>query len=171
MTDIQEVRAIANPQRSYQWEVSLVGLSTGSDADLTFHAKTVSIPNSQVESIVINYKAAHSYYAGRDSSSHAVSITFWDDESGTVRSYFQRWFDELMFNPITGSQTPKNLYTADVILTLMDSSGASSTGQIVLSSAFPTEVADIGLTYDSSEPIEVTVSFMYDTKALIALPL
>ena len=167
MTDIQQVRAITNPQRAYQWEVTINGLSTGNNADLVFHAKTVAIPNSQVDTFAINYKAAHVYFAGRDSSSHTVTITFWDDESQKVREYFQNWFDTLMFNPLTGGQTPKNLYTADINLRLMDSSGDVSTAKIVLTDAFPSEIGDISLSYETSDALELSVTFMYDVKSIV----
>lgn len=167
MANIQDVRAVNTPQKSYMWEVSITGLSTGSNSDLTFHAKTVAIPASQVDTSVINFKAGHVYHAGRDASGHNLSITFWDDESQTVRSFFQNWFDLLMFNPVTGSQAPKNLYTADVTIRLLDSTGAVSTAQILLSDAFPNDINDISLSYDSSEPVEVTVGFMYDIKTIV----
>lgn len=168
MPNIQNVRAITTPQKSYQWEVSITGLSTGNDDDLIFHAKTVSIPASQVDQIAIHYKAAQTYYAGRDSSGHTVNITFWDDENQTVRAYFQNWFDNLMFNGVTGAQSPKNLYTANIIIRLMSTDGSTSTAQINLNSAFVTEIGDVSLTYDSSEPVEVNVTFVYDSKVTVS---
>lgn len=168
MVDITNTRAINTPQRSYQWEVSINGLSTGSNSDITLRAKTVSIPASQVDTVAIRFKAGQNFYGGRDASGHTVTITFWDDENQTVRSYFQNWFDLLMFNPVTGGQAPKNLYTAQVTLRLFDSTGNTSTAKIVLGNAFVSEIGDTSLTYDSSEPVEISVTLMFDTKVITA---
>jgi hypothetical protein len=168
MASITDLRAINTPQKSYQWEVAIQGLSTGSLSALTVYAKSVAIPASSVDQVRIPFKASNVYYAGRDNAPHTVTIAFWDDENQTVRNYFQNWFDILMHNPITGGQAPKNLYTADITLTLMDSSGNNTTAKIKLSAAFPTDLQDINLSYDSSEPLELSVQFVYDTKTIVS---
>lgn len=164
MPTIQDVRKNTRPQKSYQWEVSILGPSTGSLQPLTVHAKTVNIPASSVDEIQIQYKAGKVMYPGRDSSPHTINMSFWDDEAQTIRNYFNNWFDVLQFNPVTGGQAPKELCTSDILIKLMDSSGETSTAKIRLQNAFPTNMNDISLSYQSSEPVEVSVTFAFDVK-------
>lgn len=163
---IENVRAIKTPQKSYQWEVEVQGLSTGGLQDMKLYAKTVSIPQSAVEQTRIAHKSSNVYFAGRDSSSHTASITFWDDENQTVRNFFQNWMDLLIYNPATGGQAPKNLYAATLLIRLMDSTGEVTTARVRLENAFPTDIADVSLSYDSSEPVEINITMSFDTKII-----
>lgn len=163
MATIQNVRAIQTPQKSYSWEVAIQGLSTGAVSELTFYARTVNIPVSSVEQVIIPYKSSRVNFAGRDTSDHTVNITFWDDENQTVYQYFQDWIN-LIRNPVTGGQTPKNIYTANCQLKLQDSTGNNTTALIDLTNAWPTEVGEVSLSYDSSEAVEISVTLSYDEK-------
>ena len=165
MANIQDVRSINNIQKSYMWEVEIRALSLGALPDLATYAKTVSIPQSAVEQIVINHKAGKVHHAGRDSAAHTMSITFWDDETGTIRKYMQNWM-HLMHNPVTASGSPRDVYSAALIIKLKDSTDTTTTGTITLGHTFPIDMSDISLSYDSSEPIEVSVIFSYDEKAV-----
>lgn len=164
MTTIQDIRAIHNPQKSYLWEVDIVGLSTGTLEDTAFFAKEVSIPPSSVETIVINHKSGRTAYSGRDSSDHSVSITFWDDETHQVYDFFQNWHDNLLRNPITGGGVTRDLYTADLIIKLQSTDEETVTQRIRLGHAFPTEIGEVSLSYESTDAVEFSVTFSYDEK-------
>lgn len=164
MSNIQDVRGINNPQKSYEWEVDILGLSTGALRDMSFYAKTVNIPPSSIEQIVINHKSSRTAHAGRDASDHTVTMTFWDDENLTIYNYFQQWHDTLLRNPITGGGSSKDLYTADVLIKLLASDDETETARAKLSYAFPTELGEIPLSYDGSEPVEISVTMSFDEK-------
>lgn len=167
-TTIQNVRAIATPQKSYEWEVSVLGLSTGSPiSGLTAYAKTVNIPSSSVDQVRIPFKSSNTYFAGRDSSPHTVSISFWDDEAGTIRNYFENWYNLLLHNSVTGGQSPHTLYVATLDIKLFDSTDTNITSEIQLTGAWPQSINDISLNYDASDPIDITVGFVYDVKQII----
>ena len=158
MANIQNVRTVNTPQKSYMWEVEIRALSLGTLPALTTYAKTVTIPQSAVEQIIINHKAGKAHHAGRDSAGHTVTVAFWDDETGTIRKY--------MHNPITGSGTSRDVYAATMVIKLKDSADVETTGTITLGHVFPTDMSDISLSYDSSEPIEISVTFSYDEKTV-----
>ena len=164
MANIQDVRAIHNPQKAYMWEVEIQGLSTGSLNELSFYAKTVSIPQSAVEQMIINHKASRTHHAGRDASSHTVSITFWDDEARTIHNFFQEWMDNLIHNPILGGGVSRDLYAADLVIRLKDASDENATGTFRLARAFPIDIPDVPLSYDTSDVVEITVTLSFDEK-------
>jgi len=166
MANIQDVRAINTPQKSYMWEVEIQGLSTGSLDAMAFYAKTISIPQTAVEQIIINHKSAKAHHVGRDSAAHTVTLTFWDDENQTLTSFFQEWMDILIHNPITGGSTSRDIYSATMLIRLKDSTDETVTGEIALGHCWPMDIAEIPLSYDSSEPVEISVTMSYDEKTV-----
>jgi len=165
MANIQEVRSINNPQKSYMWEIEVQGLATGSLSNMAFFAKTVSIPQSAVEQIIINHKAGRTHFAGRDAGAHTVTVTFWDDEAQTILKFFHEWMD-LLRNHVTASGVTRDLYAASLVIKLKDESDEIVTAKITLGHCFPTDIADTPLTYDSSEPIEHSVTLSFDEKII-----
>lgn len=164
MPNIQDVRAINSPQKVYMWEVDIVGLSSGSIQNMSFYAKTATIPQSAVEPMVINHKSQPVYHAGRDASGHTLPLTFWDDESQTISNFFNDWHDNLILDPVTGGGLHKNLYTADVFIRLKNSADDTVTAEWKLTRAFPIDNADVTLSYDASDAIEWSVTLQFDTK-------
>ena len=167
MANLQQVRAINNPQRAYMWEIQIRALSTGALQNLDAYAKTVSIPESAVEQMIINFKGGRSHHAGRDTSAHTATITFWDDERKTILNFFQNWMDNLIMNPLTGGGVTRELYSASISIRLKSADDSSVTSEIVLGHAFPTNIGEIALSYDTSEAVEIPITFSYDEKILL----
>lgn len=163
MANIQDIRAINSPQFSYMFEVEVQGLSTGGLQEFGFYAKTVSIPQSAVEQIIINHKAQKAHHAGRDAAGHTVTITFWDDEAQTIHKYMNDWM-QLINNEQTGVGVTRDLYSADLVIKLKDKTDEVVTSTIRLTKAFPTDMAEVALSYDTSEPVEHSLTFSYDAK-------
>jgi len=162
MANIQDLRAKHDPQFSYMFEISVAGNNFSSNG-ITAHAKTVSIPQSSVEQMIINHKAGKSHYAGRDASAHIINLTFWDDEGGTVYKFFNDWL-ETIHNQETAAGVQRGAYLADTIIKLKDASDSVETASIKLTGTFPTEIADVQLSYDSSEAVEVSVTLSFEKK-------
>ena len=165
MSTIQDVRAIHTPQRSYMWEVEVQGLSTGGLAEMSFYAKTVSIPQSAVDQIIINHKGSKTHHGGRDAAGHTTTITFWDDEAQTIAKYFDSWFRLILDNSV-GSGVSRDLYAANLIIKLKNADDTEVTSTITLTNAFITDIAEVPLSYDTSEPVEHSVTFSYDEKII-----
>lgn len=165
MSSIQDVRSITSPQKSYMWEVEVQGLSSGALQDMSFYAKTVTIPQTAVEQIIINHKAAKSHYAGRDAAAHTVTLTFWDDESQTIGNYFNGWMD-LMLNQSTGASSSRDVYAADMLIKLMDAADENITSTIKLQKVFPTDISEVSLSYDASEPVEYSITLSFDLRTI-----
>jgi len=163
MANIQDIRAINDPQRSYMWEVDIQGISTGAISDLSFYAKTVSIPQIAVEQIIINHKAAKTHHAGRDAGGHTVTLTLWDNESQTINKFFDDWM-RLILDQTTGTGTPRDVYSADMVIKLKDAIDENITSEITLTKCFPTEIAEVALSYDASEPVEYSITLSFDTR-------
>jgi hypothetical protein len=165
MANIQNVRAINTPQKSYMWEITITGGVGAALPELAAYAKTVSIPQSAVEQIIINHKASKAHHAGRDASAHTLTLTFWDDEAQTIHKYFSDWLNTI-HNELTGGAVSKDVYSALVTIKLRDTADTADTSVIKLAGAFPMDLSDIALSYDTSEPVEISVTMSYDSKVV-----
>lgn len=163
MANIQNLRANVNPQKSYMWEVNVRGLPGGVIEDMDMYAKNVSIPQTAVEQIIINHKGSRTHHAGRDASAHTVTITFWDDEKLTIYKFFNDWLN-LMHDQDTGAGIARDQYAADLVIKLKDSTDTVTTGKITMTKAFPIDLGEVPLSYDGSEPVEITVTMSFDGK-------
>lgn len=162
---IQDIRkTIHSPQKAYMWEVEIQGSAAGALQDLTLYAKSISIPQSAVEQLTINHKGGKSHYAGKDSSAHTVTATFFDDENQTVSKYFNDWFNTYVSDPSTANGSSKSEYAADIVIKMKDSTDENVTAQWKLSKSFPIDIGEVSLSYDSSDAIELSVTFSYDEK-------
>jgi hypothetical protein len=165
MSNIQDIRAIHTPQRSYMWEVEVQGLSTGGLPEMSFYAKTVSIPQNAAEQIIINHKASKTHHAGRDAAAHSVTVSFWDDEAQTIAKYFDDWF-RLMLDNSVGAGVSRDLYAATLIIKLKNADDTEVTSTITLTNVFITDIAEVALSFDTSEPVEHSITFSYDDKII-----
>lgn len=164
MASINDVRSVNNPQRNYEWEVEVLGSSVaGTLPLLTLRAETVTIPQTSVETIEINYKGQKTFHSGRDASSHTISCTFWDSEANDVYNYFKNWMENGLSNSVSGGGTTRDQYAAELLIKLMAADSESITQTNRLTNVFPTEIGDVSLDYSGSEHKKVEVTFSYDT--------
>lgn len=162
---IQDVRGMASqPQTAWQYEIEIVGLSTGSEEGLTVRAQSASIPTTSNEAFEINFKDRRTFFKGRDTSPHTISITFFDSEDWVAYNYFQEWHDALISNPVSGGGVTSALYKATVLVKTFSTDGETITSTTTLKNAFPTEIGEISLSYDTSENITFDVTMQFDQK-------
>lgn len=163
MSSIQNVRAVGNPQRAYEWEFQILGSSiSGSLPILMERVQTVNIPEKSNETITINYKSQPARYAGRDSSPGTFTVTFWDTEEHEVYSMFNDWHENGITNSVVGGGVTKDLYAVDAIVEYKAHDSQATTGTHRFNSVFVQSIGDISLDYSSSEHKTFTVTFSYD---------
>lgn len=164
MATIQDIRGVGNPQRAYEWEVSLTTNSIGGNVSLlNRRAKSVSIPETSVDTIIINYKSRKAHYAGRSASPSTVTIVFWEDEDQNVYQFFKNWMEDKLTDSEVGGGVTADQYTADMFIKTLAHDSTTPTGTFRLTRVFPISIGDIQLSYDQSEHMEVSVTFSFDS--------
>lgn len=167
MSTIQDVRTVNAPQRAYEFEVELLaGVVAGSLPILTQRVESVSIPETSVETIEINFKGRKTLHSGRDASSHTVTVTFWDTELREVYGFFKNWMENGISNSQVGGGATRDLYAIEMLIKTFAHDSQEITGINRLTNVFPTAIGDIQLSYDSSEHMKVEVTFAYDSNLL-----
>lgn len=167
-TTIANVRTMNNPQRAYEYEVEVFGGSpAGSLPIITQRVETVNIPGSSVDTIEVNFKGRKTMYAGRDSSAHTFTVSFYDDESRSVYRYFKNWKDGAINDQITGAGLTRDLYAGEIHIKTFSHDSNTVTATHILSTAFPIELGEIAMTYESSEHIRFDVTFSFDVHTMV----
>ena len=141
----------------------------GTDADFTFLCRSAGIPASTIGTVEVPFRGRVIKLPG-DRTFESWTITVMADESMEVRGYFEKWMEKLNKHENGAG------YTADFASTLKVSQLARGTSasdalkdphSVVRSydfyNAFPTNIAQIDLSYDNNNTIaEYTVEFQYD---------
>lgn len=164
MANIQDVRSANNPQRAFEFEVEiLASTAAGYLPILHQRVEQVSIPETSVETIEINYKGRKTIHSGRDSSPHTVTVTFWESQAREVYGFFKNWMELGISNSEVGGGFTRDGYATQMRITTYAADSVSPTGVNTLTNVFPTSIGDISLSYDASEHLRVEVTFSYDS--------
>lgn len=162
---ITAIKGRGEPQRSYMWEVYVKG-QTAMPSNTYTYAKTVSIPNFSTEDMVLNYMGEQLHYAGKNSSNKSIQVTFWVNQKLTPYKELLDWWYKTS-EPTTGFQTYKNHkgtgYAQTLELKLIDVTNFRYNAVITMENAYPTEIGEVSLSYESSEMMEVSATFVFDT--------
>ena len=131
----------------------------GGDTEFTsFMVKGAGLPSSVVANIDVPFRGRQLKIAG-DRTFEPWTITVINDSEMKVRNSFETWLNginEHVNN--TGLQNPTD-YQADMIIEQLGKDG-SVTKTYTLRGAFPTNVSQIDLSYDTNDAIEeFTVDF------------
>lgn len=142
--------------------INFPGYAAG-DVELTsFMCKGAQLPQSQIEEVPISFRGRILKIAG-ERSFEPWSVTVLNDTDFGTRDAMERWM-----NGINGHTTNVGLvnpvdYQADLIVEQLDRDG-SSIKRYDFRGAFPTNVGEIDLDYDTAGQIEqfvVTFAYQY----------
>lgn len=162
---ITGVRSLpADPQRQSQWEVEIVGLSTGSSERLAFHAQSTTIPESSSDTFEINFKKKRTWFSGRESADNTLTITFFDTEDLHAYNFFNDWYKNLVSSTGTGSGVSKPEMVADVVIRTTDFSDENYTSTTTLKGSQITTVGEVSLDYSEGSQVTFDITFQFEEK-------
>lgn len=150
------------PQKSFMFEVEIIDTVNGNSFNnLRYYVKEATIPARSKDPIAISYMNNKINWAGKDSSSKEVNITFWDDEDLTITHFLHDWYymsgDAKYQDGITKAE-----YTRDIKIILKPTLDIGSTGAFVFKDCFPTQLGEVSLSYENSDVMEMQTTFSYD---------
>jgi hypothetical protein len=155
-----------------QWpESGLVGgIPNGTDKDLiNILCKSAALPASNLGVIEVPFRGRTVKISG-DRTFDTWTATFFNDKDMKVRSYFEQWLEAM--NTHEGNFAPlftpnqDGGYMCDVRVKQLEKNSNTEGGQVLreyrLMHAFPTNVSQIDLAYDSNDQVEeFSVEFQY----------
>ena len=131
--------------------------------------KSAALPASNLGVIEVPFRGRTVKIAG-DRTFDTWTATFFNDKDMKIRSYFEQWLESM--NTHEGNYSPNFIptkeadgYMAEVKVKQLEKHGVEG-GQVLreytLKHAFPTNVSQIDLAYDSNDQIEeFSVEFQY----------
>ena len=144
--------------------------ATGEDKNLVdLLCKSAALPASQLGVIEVPFRGRTVKIAG-DITFDTWSPTFFNDKDMAIRAYFEQWLESM--NTHNGNNAPKfrpnnsDGYMAAALRVKQLEKNSTERGSIIreytLHHAFPTNVSQIDLGYDSNDQIsEFSVEFQY----------
>lgn len=150
------------PQRNYLFETYVFGEDAFSD--LRFFVKTINIPSSSREPIVVDYMDEKLIYSGKDSSTHSITVTLWDDQDLKVYEFLNDWMRLQGSSGMQGSDRHP-FYTKKMQILLKDTTDFIINGTFEFTNVFPTEIGEVSLSYESSDIMEIPVTFTFDERS------
>lgn len=150
-------------------------LASGLDQNLSMLCKAAAIPASNLGTIEVPFRGRTIKIAG-DRTFDTWTATFINDKNFEIRQFFENWMRQINAHEGNTGQlyTPSSSasgYLADLEVRQLErnaagASGASDVNEVIrryyLKGAFPTNVSQIDLAYDSNDQIEdFTVEFQY----------
>lgn len=134
------------------------------NADLTeqetmYLVKTATMPSTTLEEVTLNWQGFDWKFAGKHTFTD-VTITFNVDLRAKVRMLFERWQSTLIHDVRSNFYSVHSEHMKDQRLQMVGYQGETIL-EFVLHDAWPKEVGQIAMSYDSTEIATFDVSFTY----------
>lgn len=152
------------------WPTALTGKPEGDNKDLVdLLCKSAALPGSNLGVIEVPFRGRTVKIAG-DRTFDTWTATFFNDKDFKIRGYFEKWLEQINTHEANSAPLykPTNAaegYMATVKVKQLRKDGVTNGSvlrQYDLYHAFPTNVSQIDLAYDSNDQIEeFTVEFQY----------
>ena len=152
------------------WPSDLASAPSGDNKELVnLLCKSTALPASNIGVIEVPFRGRTVKIAG-DRTFDTWTATFFNDKDFKIRTYFEKWLERINTHesnnaPLYIPSNSDNGYMATVKVKQMrkdDKESGSVLRQYDLLPAFPTNVSQIDLAYDSNDQIEeFSVEFQY----------
>jgi len=137
------------------------GVGAVSGEKLQFMCKSSLIPSSQVNKVEVDYMGRKIKLAGTRPEFEDWTVTIINDEDFAIRNDLEKWMN-LMNGHIDNQQlVSPNDYKADGTVTQLSKDG-SKLREYKFKGIFPTDIAQIDLSWDSEDIEEFEVTFSVD---------
>ena len=167
MSNLSEFRTklTGGGARANQFQVVIQARFIQDVEQLSFLCRSASLPALTVGEVPVFYRGRQIYVSG-DRTYADWTVTVYNDGGWVARSNLENWNNALqeIGESTSGAQDPGNYYGTIFVHQLDRSGNAIRTAELV--SAWPTNVAEIALAYDTVDVVEefdVTFRFNYMT--------
>lgn len=161
-TGLNEIRSLPDPLFGCWFDLVIPNIPGGGDTrSLTIKVLTTSIPGMSVEDVTVSSHGVDVKYAGREMYTHTLSTTYLETRDMTTRDAIKGWL-EMARSARNNTGSYKADYATTANLILYDDTGAV-VRTIVMDGFFPQTMDDAALDGSSSNPVNVSVTYAYDT--------
>jgi len=145
----------------FQVKVSFPSYAEGNMELTSFMCKGAVLPASEIANIDVPFRGRQIKVAG-DRVFQPWTITIINDNGMEVRNAFEKWMNEINSNESNIGLASPAEYQTDMIVEQLDKAG-NVTKTYNIRAAFPTNISQIDLNFDTSNAIEeFTVELTYN---------
>ena len=139
--------------RANQFKVDITSPFISDSESLSFLCRSASLPAMTVGEVPVFYRGRQIYVAG-DRTFADWTVTVYNDGGWVARSNLENWNNALQDfgNSTVGAQDPSSYY-GQIAVTQLDRSD-NPLRTAMLQDAWPTNVAEIALAYDTVDAVE-----------------
>ena len=162
---IEELRALGMHASYYNWGISFVSLPSAvsgfTSSDLNTHAISIAPPTRTQDASEISLRGHKAYQHGIMNYDGPLELVLHETVDSKVTTFLENWMN-VQWTPISGTQIPKSLNQAVLLLTLLDSEDKARKYYTIMG-AWPTHF-DHGGNYgaDNSQTVQVNLQLRYD---------
>jgi len=153
---------ITNTQRTYLWEVVIPNPLGGGDSEaLLLRAQSATIPGRSFGDIHVPYKNTAGFnIPGKVKYTHSWQVVFVEGEDAKIREAIVGWMQQITHDQqMVGLGDP--FIKKTVYMRLLGTDG-SVTKKIELIGAYPSDIADVSVDYESENVVKYQVTWKYD---------
>jgi len=162
MPTIADVRALADPARSFQFQVLIAPLiGTGSDTGtMSLRCQSTQVPGVQNEATMVRLAGFRLPYPGLQRFSHVWPTRFVEGNDMGVFQQIQSWATTAT-DPTTQLSGTKLSITANATVQQLDNGGNAIQSWLIVG-VWPSIVPGYAMDVDSSNPVEFSVDWYFD---------
>lgn len=161
-TSLSDVRSLPDPLQGWNYDLIIPNIPGGGDTrSLTIKCMTASIPGVSLDDVMVSLHGVEVKYAGREVFTHTMDVTYLETRDMGTRDALRNWM-ETARNVRNNTGGYKSEYATQANLQLYDDTGAV-VRTIVMDGFFPQNLQDAALDGSNSTPVNVSVSFFYDS--------
>lgn len=178
----RKIRNFSDIQRNFLYEItfkSAHNLVGWQQDDITFRARSFSLPQRGNEPIESNFGAMKQYFPGKPTFGHTIQIQFEETESQGVQRFLNAW-QQRIFNLDVGHGdfarkrgddnktfgyigTAANTGVCDIVtITAFRFNGEKLPNKYYLFNAWLQNVDDVNIDYSQNEAIKFNATFQFD---------
>jgi hypothetical protein len=154
---------LANPQRTYLWQIWFDKLIGGGNPDIKFRAQASMLPGRAFGDILVPYmQTAGIRYPGKMSMSHDWTIQFVEGEDGIVQKAFYAWHEAVI--AVDTGKRPELTDSAiktDAYLQMLGVRG-SPTQKYVLRGVYCKTLPEVQVAYEQDQTFMYSVTLSFD---------
>jgi hypothetical protein len=161
-TGLNDIRSLPDPFFGYNFDLIIPNVPGGGDArSLTIKCMSTSLPGKSTEDTTVSLHGVDVKYAGREMYTHTLSVVYLETRDLGTHRAISAWLD-LQRNARNNTGSYKTEYATEANLQLYDDTGAVIQ-TIKLDGFFPQNMDDSALDGSNSTPVNIAVTFVYDT--------
>ena len=167
-------------QRNWMWQLKFVppsfltakgGSDGGTATDITLRCRSVSIPSRGNSSIESNWMGMKQFFQGKPEFGNTLSVNLEETEDQFLTRVFYQWHQQIFdiesgggksLQVSAGNASRKRELSTKLILAMYRYDGILMGNQVVFYNAWPQNVGDVSMSYDSNDAVKYDVTFQFD---------